>query len=145
MKLKNALNKLRPLLHLTKFTSKEALERGVSSATLAYYIKQKEIIRIRHGIYRGLDAPGVKDFRVEELFDAMQRVKEGVIFFTSALYLYQLTEEMPTQFWIAIKHSTLHRATPMTKIVRMRDLTLSKTTIRVSGVIMPILIVNAPL
>lgn len=138
MKLKNALNKLKPLLHASSFTSKEARLRGVSSSTLAYYVKQNELMRVGHGIYRGINAPVADDFRWEDLIEAMQRVKEGVICLTSALSLYHLTEEMPSQHWIAIRNETVHRAMSSTKVVRMRNLTLGKTTINIGTVTLPI-------
>jgi len=138
MKLKNALEKLKPLLRAPSFTSGEAHLRGVSSSTLAYYVKQNELTRIGHGIYRGANAPTPTDFRWEDLIEAMQRVKEGVICLTSALSLYHLTEEMPSQHWIAIRNETIHRAMPTTKVVRMRNLTLGKTTIKVGNVTLPI-------
>ncbi|OGT62347.1 MAG: hypothetical protein A3E85_03820 [Gammaproteobacteria bacterium RIFCSPHIGHO2_12_FULL_45_12] len=138
MKPKNALNKLKPLLHASSFTSEEARLRGVSSSTLAYYVKQHELTRIGHGIYRGANAPVADDFRWEDLIEAMQRVKEGVICLTSALSLYHLTEEMPSQHWIAIRNETVHRAMPNTRVVRMRNLTLGKTSIKVGNVTLPI-------
>lgn len=138
MKPKNALNKLKPLLHASSFTSEEARLRGVSSSTLAYYVKQNELTRIGHGIYRGANAPLIDDFRWEDLIEAMQRVKEGVICLTSALSLYHLTEEMPSQHWIAIRNNTVHRAIPSTKVVRMRNLTLGKTKIKIGNVTLPI-------
>lgn len=138
MRPKSALNKLESLLHLPKFTSKEARCLGVSASTLAYYVKQSEIARIGHGVYRGINALRVDDFRLEELIDAVQRVKEGVVCLTSALFIYHLTEEMPSQFWIAIRHGTIHRAAPITKIVRMRNVTLGKTIVQVGGVAVPI-------
>ncbi len=138
MKPKNALNKLKPLLHASSFTSEEARLRGVSSSTLAYYVKQHELTRIGHGIYRGANAPVADDFRWEDLIEAMQRVKEGVICLTSALSLYHLTEEMPSQHWIAIRNETVHRAMPSTKVVRMRNLTLGKTSIKIGNVTLPI-------
>lgn len=138
MKPKNALNKLKPLLHASSFTSEEARLRGVSSSTLAYYVKQHELTRIGHGIYRGANAPVADDFRWEDLIEAMQRVKEGVICLTSALSLYHLTEKMPSQHWIAIRNETVHRAMPSTKVVRMRNLTLGKTSIKVGNVTLPI-------
>ena len=96
MRPKNALNKLKPLLHAPSFTSEEARSCGVSSSTLAYYVKQHELTRIGHGIYRGANAPVSDDFRWEDLIEAMQRVKEGVICLTSALSLYHLTKcEIP--------------------------------------------------
>src|SRR5689334_21675239 len=122
MKQKNALQKLKPLLRTQSFTSLDARLRGVSSSTLAYYVKQNELIRIGHGIYRGANTPVAGDVRWEDLIEAMQRVKEGVVCLTSALSLYRLTEEMPSQHWIAIRNETIHRALPTTKVVRMRNL-----------------------
>lgn len=138
MKPKNALEKLKSLLRAPSFTSREAHLRGVSSATLAYYVKQNELRRIGHGVYRGACAPVADDFRWDDLVEAMQRVKGGVICLTSALSLYHLTEEMPSQHWIAIRNDTLHRAMPTTKVIRMRNLTLGKTTIKVGNIVLPI-------
>lgn len=138
MKPKNALEKLKPLLSAPSFTSEEARLHGVSPSTLAYYVKQNELTRIGHGIYRGANAPVIDDFRWEDLIEAMQRVKEGVICLTSALSLYHLTEEMPSQYWIAIRNDTVHRAMPSTKVVRMRNLTLGKTKIKIGNITLPI-------
>jgi len=138
MKPKHALEKLKSLLRAPSFTSEEARLRGVSSSTLAYYVKQNELTRIGHGIYRGANAPASDDFRWEDLIEAMQRVKDGVICLTSALALYHLTEEMPSQHWIAIRNETLHRAMPSTKVVRMRNLTLGKTTIKIGNITLSI-------
>jgi len=138
MKPKNALERLKSLLLASSFTSYEARLRGVSSSTLAYYVKQNELTRIGHGIYRGAHAPIVNDFRLEDLIEAMQRVKEGVICLTSALSIYHLTDEMPSQHWIAIRNDTVHRAMPNTKVVRMRNLTLGQTTIKLGSVTLPI-------
>jgi predicted transcriptional regulator of viral defense system len=138
MKPKHALEKLKPLLRAPSFTSGEARLRGVSASTLAYYVKRHEMTRIGHGIYRGVNAPVAKDFRWEDLIEAMQRVKEGVICLTSALSLYHLTEEMPSQHWIAIRNATVHRAMPSTKVVRMRNLTLGRTTVKVGNLTLAI-------
>jgi len=138
MKPKNALEKLKPLFDAPSFTSKEARLHGVSSSTLAYYVKQHELTRIGHGIYRCANTSVADDFRWEDLIEAMQRVKEGVICLTSALSLYDLTEEMPSQHWIAIRNNTVHRAMPNTKVVRMRNLILGKTTIKIGDITLPI-------
>lgn len=138
MKPKNALNKLKSLLHAPSFTSEEARLRGVSSSALAYYVKQNELIRIGHGVYRGVNAPVTDDFQWEDLIEAMQRVKEGIICLTTALSLYHLTEEMPSQHWIAIRNETIHRALPTTKVVRMRNFTLGRATIKVGNMTLPI-------
>jgi len=129
-----ALKKLTPLLKNTSFTSKEAQGRGVSSATLAYYIKHGEIVRIGHGIYRGTDAPRITDFRWEDLFEAVQKVKDGIVCLTSALALYGFTEEIPRQHWIAIRNETVHHGSPSTKVIRMRNFKLGKTNFKIGKV-----------
>jgi len=138
MRPKKSLDKLKPLLLAPHFTSKEAHQLGVSSATLAWYVKQNELMRIGHGVYRSAYAPLVNDFRWEDLAQAVQRVNDAVICLTSALELYQLTEEMPSQYWIAIRHSTSHRTTAPIKVVRMRNLTLGRTTIQLGDIRLPI-------
>jgi predicted transcriptional regulator of viral defense system len=138
MKPKNALERLKPLLRTRSFTSREARLLGVSSATLAYYVGRNELIRIGHGIYRSTKKTVTEDFRWEELILAMQRVKNGVVCLTSALFLYHLTEEMPSQYWIAIRHGTVHRAAFPIKVVRMRNLELGKTKIKVGNISLPI-------
>ena len=41
---------------------------------------------------------------------------------------------MPSQHWKAIRNDTTHRAMPDTKVVRMRNLTLGRTTIKIGNV-----------
>jgi predicted transcriptional regulator of viral defense system len=138
MKPKNALEKLKALLTKPSFTSKEALLCGVSSAALAYYVKQNKLIRIGHGVYRGIYAPITEDFRWEDLIEAVQRTRGGVICLISALAIYGLTEEIPRQHWIAIRNDTIHRAISTTKVVRMRNLELGKTTATIGNIVVPI-------
>lgn len=138
MKQEKTLQKLGPLLKAPSFTSKEARANGVSSATLAYYVKKGNLLRIGHGVYRGAQAPTTADFRWEDLVEAAQRVKGGVICLTSALALYGLTDEIPRAHWIAIRNETMHRSQGQTKVIRMRNLKLGKTTIDIGGVVMPI-------
>ena len=45
---------------------------------------------------------------------------------------------MPSQNWIAISHGTVHRAAPPTRIVRMRNINLGKTTIKIGNSTLPI-------
>jgi predicted transcriptional regulator of viral defense system len=56
----------------------------------------------------------------------------------SALAIYDLTEEIPRQHWIAIGHGTSARGGRQIKIVRFRNLKLGKTEIDLEGVTIPI-------
>lgn len=126
--------KLSSLKKHTSFTSQDAHRLQMSTALLAYYVKQGILERVGRGIYRHVDAPLVcDDFRFEDLVLALQKVHDGVICLISALMLYDLTEEIPRQHWIAIRNSTRHRAMQDIKIVRMRNLTLGVTTMNIGG------------
>lgn len=139
MKPKNALKKIEALLLATNFTTKEAKECGVSTETLAYYAKAGEIERLGRGLYRGIHAPTMQSFQWEDLVTAVRSIENGVICLTSALALYELTDEIPRQHWIAINHGTTsHHASPMVKIIRMRNHTLGKTVINIDSAVVAI-------
>ena len=137
MRFKSALNKIAPLLSQPSFTSKEAKRYGVNAATLSHYVKSGELIRIGHGVYRkaGLDA--VDDFRWEDLVEAAQKTK-GTVCLISALALYEMTEEIPRQHWIAIDNKTSRRPSGNIKIVRFRNVELGKTIFKIGEVLVPI-------
>lgn len=134
----NWIEKLDSLLKEPSFTAQEARDRGVSAKLLAYHIKQGHLVKLGRGIYRGLHAKEMDDFRWEDLAESLACVKNGVICLVSALALYELTDEIPRQHWIAISHATRHRANPSVKIVRMRNIDLGSTFIEISGIRMPI-------
>ena len=56
----------------------------------------------------------------------------------SALALYDLTDEIPRQHWIAVRHGTSIKRGREIKVVRFRDMELGKTTIDLNGVQLPI-------
>lgn len=138
MKPKNALKKIEPLLLAVNFTTKEAKQCGVNAETLAYYAKAGEIERLGRGLYRGIHAPTLQSFQWEDLVTAVRSVENGVICLTSALALYELTDEIPRQHWIAISHSTSHCADPMVKVIRMRNHTLGRAVIDIDGTVVSI-------
>ncbi len=138
MRPKTALNQLGSLLKAPSFTSREAAHLGVSASVLAHYTNRGDLERVGRGVYRVVDAPAFEDFRWEDLISAVQSVKDGVICLTSALAIYGLTEEIPRQHWIAIRNSTRHRAADSTKVVRMRNLEMGKTKIKMSGITLSI-------
>lgn len=136
--LKSKINKLDKLLRSPSFTSKEAQTAGVSRTTLVRYLKAGKIERIGYGIYRGAKAPKFDDFRWEDLYTSVSKVKGGIVCLISALAIYDLTEEIPRQFWIAINNKTRHRSTSNVRIVRMRNNTLGKTSMKFGEFNLPI-------
>lgn len=94
---------------------------------MSYYVKTHRIERIGHGVYRGVESTIAVDFQWEDLIIMAKSIPQGVICLISALALYELTEEMPREHWIAVPHSTTAPKRAHTRIVRMRDMNTGKT------------------
>lgn len=120
------------------FTSKEAQIVGVSPAVLSHYVKTGKLTRIRRGVYQPIDYHNPESFRWSDLIEAVHSIKGGVVCLISALAVYDLTEEIPRQHWIVIRHGTSVRCKKQIKIVRLRNHTLGRTEIELEGVLIPI-------
>lgn len=138
MKSTVALLTLTLLLEQPCFTSKEAREAGVHPAVLCYYVKTGRLRRIRRGVYQKADYRNPASFRWEDLIEAVHSVKGSVVCLISALAVYDFTEEIPRQHWIAIRHGTSVKKTDNLRIIRYRDLDLGKTEIELEGTKIPI-------
>lgn len=138
MKSKAVIQKIKPLIKASSFTSEEARKLGVPASSLAYYVKIGMLERVTRGVYKGINAPGIESFRWEDLIAAVKQTKNGVVCLVSALVLYELTDEIPRQHWIAIPNSTRHRTSQSVRVVRMRNIELGKTKIKMDKVTFPI-------
>jgi len=128
-----ALQALTFLLKKTFFNSREAREAGVSPAVLHYYVKTGRLRRVRRGVYQKAGYRNPSAFRWEDLVEAVYSVRGGVICLISALAVYDLTEEIPRQHWIAVRHGTSIKKQRDFKIVRFRNMELGKTEIELEG------------
>ncbi len=138
MKPKTCLKLLSPLLKKPFFTAKQANAVGVSSSVLCYYIKTGQLKRIRRGVYRGASYQNPQAFLWEDLAEAVLSIPGGIVCLVSALAIYDLTEELPRQYWIAIRHGTSAKRNKQTKLVRFRNQELGKTEIELEGMNIPI-------
>lgn len=111
--------------------------RDVSASTVAYYVAVGDLVRIGRGIYKAKNAPTTSEFQWEDLVE-VQQAQGGVVCLISALALYDLTEEVPRQHWIAVLNETTRRHPGSSKIVRMRNMVLGRTTKKVGGIEIPI-------
>lgn len=132
------LQLLIPLLNKPSFTSKEAKTLGVPASVLGYYVKTGKLKRIRRGVYQAIDYQNSEAFRWEDLIEAVHSINGGVVCLISALAVYDLTEEIPRQHWIGIRHGTSARSNRQIKIVRFRDLDLGKIEIELEGTLIQI-------
>ncbi|MEL7431561.1 MAG: hypothetical protein AAGI90_03405 [Chlamydiota bacterium] len=134
-----ALKAIHQLLIRPFFTAAEAKKWGVSSALLGYYVKTKQIRRLGRGIYQGANYRGSSEaFQWEDLIDNVNSIPGGVVCLISALAIYEITDEIPRQHWIAVPHSTSIRKGNRVKIVRLRNMDLGKDTVDLGGVQVPI-------
>ena len=128
---------LAPLLGKPYFTAKEARVVGVSPATLSHYVKTGELKRVGRGVYT-TKSQEFTSLRWEDLVLAVHSTPHGVVCRVSALAIYNLTEEIPRQHWIGIRHGTSAKKHRGVKIVRFRNLGLGKTEISLDGAVIPI-------
>ena len=131
---------LKILKHLIKkpsFTIKDALEHGVSGQSLAYYAKKGELERLAPGIYSFPDDDEL-DPRWSDLIRIVVSVPNSVVCLISALKIYELTDEIPREIWIAIPHKMRAPEIPNCRFVRMRNFELGITSQLISGVKIPI-------
>jgi predicted transcriptional regulator of viral defense system len=134
MKTSHTLEILAPLLKRPYFTSIEARNLGIPSYSLSYYVKTGRLKRISRGVYQVAEFKGSVNFRWEDLIEAVYSISGGVICLVSALDIYNLTEEMPRQHWIAISNTTTAKRNSNIKIMRYRNMNLGKTEINIEGV-----------
>lgn len=103
--MRSSLTILKPLLKKPSFTTAEARAHGVSASLLSYYAQKGEIEKLGRGIYRGSESERDEvPFEWEDLISTVQSIPNGRVCLISALALYELTDEIPREFWIAIPH-----------------------------------------
>lgn len=135
----NRFNSIQTLLNQPSFTAEEAKMMGVSPAHLGYYIKKGKLRRLSRGVYQSITyVYSDENFPWEDLIEAVNSVPGGVICLVSALALYDITEEITRQYWIAVPHSTSIKRSGLFKIVRLRNMELGRTTINQGGIQIPI-------
>ena len=124
---------LKNLIQRPLFSADDARMVGIPSSRLSYYVKKKLIERIGRGVYRGVNAKIKVDFQWEDLVLTAKSVSNGVICLVSALAIYELTEEIPRAYWIAIPHATTAPKRTMARFVRMRDMATGKIKLKFDG------------
>lgn len=139
MKKPTSFSIIHPLLTQASFTADEVKQFGVSAAHLGYYIKKGLIRRLGRGIYQSVDYQGSpENFQWEDLIEAVNSVPGGVICLISALAIYDITEEIPREHWIAVAHTTSIQREGKVRIVRFRNIELGKTEVNLGGIQVPI-------
>lgn len=138
MRPQTTLGILSPLLKKPFFTSQEAKAVGVHPALLSHYVKTGHLKRVRRGVYQASGYQNPTAFRWEDLIEAVYAIKGGVVCLISALAIYDLTEEIPRQYWIAVQHGRSIKQNRNLKIIQLRNMELGRTDIELEGSLVPI-------
>ena len=133
MKKISKFTKLKKLLKKTIFRASEARQAGVSSSLLSYYVKKGLIERVDRGVYRGIETSLDVDFKWEDFVLVTRSISNGVVCLISALALYELTDEIPREHWIAVSNETRAPRRKGAKIIRMRNIDLGQTEIEIGS------------
>lgn len=123
------MKQLEPFYNASFFTIKDAAKRGVPRHALAYLEKIGDLERICRGIYRFSGYEPEVEFQWENLALIASTIPKGVICLISALAFYGLTDQVMREIWLAVPHQTRSPKRPNTRIVRMRNTELGKTSI----------------
>lgn len=121
---------LEKLLKEPLFKASEARSMGIPSRMLAYFCHKGIIERVGRGMYRVVEASSGVDLDFEELVLTVSSIPRGVICLISALCYYHLTDQIMREYWIAIPNADKSPKRPHTRIIRMRNMTLGLTTVK---------------
>eukprot|EP01037_Dinobryon_pediforme_P021303 gene21303-22133_t len=104
----------------------ELRDVGVTAATMSRMERNGEVLRLARGLYQLSDAP--LDVH-HSLAEAAKRVSKGVVCLVSALAFHGLTDQLPSQIWLAIGQrdwSPKPNGTPM-RLARFTDRFLNES------------------
>lgn len=111
------------------FTVKEAEKQGVPRHALVYLEKRGDLEKIYPGAYRFSNYEPKVELQWENLGLIASSVPGSVICLISALAIYDLTDQVMREIWLAIPHKSRPPKRPNTRIVRMRNIDLGKICI----------------
>lgn len=122
---------LKPFLKKAIFNAAETRAKGIPSRMLAYYCQKGLIERMSRGLYRVTDFNSGIDFNFEDLVLTVLSIPNGVICLISALCYYNLTDQIMREYWIAVPNEQKSPIRPHTRIIRMRNMSLGLTSVRI--------------
>jgi predicted transcriptional regulator of viral defense system len=112
------------------FKASEARLKGIPSRMLAHFCQKGLIERIGRGLYRVAGASSGVSLDFEELVLTVSSIPRGAICLISALCYYNLTDQIMREYWIAVPNADKSPKRPHARIVRMRNMSLGLTNVK---------------
>ena len=137
VKQKKSIIPIHKLLKKNLVSSKDFRVNGHPPGLLRYYEKKGLLKRVGRGLYVNTNNPPQIDFKWEDLVFAVLSIPNGVITGISALDIYDLTDEIPREHWIAVPHGASLGARPIVRIIHTRNYDIGLSSIKL-GVVVPI-------
>ncbi len=104
-------------------TTEQAEKMGIGRNELSLEVKKKSLFRLERGVYA--KTPDILFEPIGAFVPALLKMDYGVICLISALRLYELTDEMGEEKWIAIPNEKVIKPFSNIKIIRLRGINYS--------------------
>ena len=120
------------------FTLAQARRSGIYPNLIAYYQKRGVLERVGWGLYKNISVKLTIPSQWEDLVYAVMGIPSSYICLISALALYEMTDEIPRKHWIAIDNKRFPIKRPGVKIIRMRNMQVGQSSIKLGEIVVPI-------
>lgn len=138
VKQKKSIIPIHRLLKKALVSSKDFRENGHPPSLLRYYEKKGLLKRVGRGLYLNNQNPPDIEFKYEDLVYVVLSIPNGVITGISALDIYDLTDEIPREHWIAVPHGNSLGPRPIVRIIHTRNHDIGLSSIKLGDVAVPI-------
>ena len=126
------------LLKKPLISSQDLRKNGHHPSLLSYYSNKGLLEKVGRGLYRNIQIPLDINAQWERLAYTVLSIPKGVVTGISALDIYDITEEIPRQYWIAVPHNTTIGKRANTRIIKHRNHDLGISSISVGDIKIPI-------
>ncbi len=128
------LDAVKGILQKKIITTADFVENGFSASLLYHYKKLGALEKIGRGLYIPKGHPPQISIEWEDLVFCALEIPSAVVTGTSALALYNLTEEIPRFHWISVPHATSLKKRASVKIIRSRNHSVGISSIDIGDV-----------
>ena len=132
------ITSIEKLLKKPLLSSQDLRDNGHHPSLLSYYTNKGLLKKVGRGLYRNNKIPLNINAQWEGLAYTVLSIPKGVVTGISALDIYDITEEIPRHYWIAVPHNTTIGKRANTRIIKHRNHGLGISNISIGNIAIPI-------